>query len=85
MLTDTSKWSHARGNEVVPYRWQATRAVFWWWLLTWRRRARPTVFHSVAVHAPRTTVYVVRTPRELRAVLLTVRTAPPPRDAGAIS
>jgi len=24
MLTDTSKWSHARGNEVVPYRWQAT-------------------------------------------------------------
>ena len=24
MLTDTSRWSHARGNEVVPYRWQAT-------------------------------------------------------------
>jgi hypothetical protein len=24
MLTNTSKWSHARGNEVVPSRWQAT-------------------------------------------------------------
>ena len=24
MLTDTSRWSHARGNEVVPYHWQAT-------------------------------------------------------------
>jgi uncharacterized Zn finger protein len=23
MLTHTSKWSHARGNEVVPSRWQA--------------------------------------------------------------
>ncbi len=26
MLTDTSRWSHARGNEVVPSRWQATSA-----------------------------------------------------------
>jgi len=25
MLTDTSRWSHARGNAVVPSRWQATR------------------------------------------------------------
>lgn len=24
MLTNTSKWSHARGNTVVPSRWQAT-------------------------------------------------------------
>ena len=24
MLTNTSKWSHARGNEVVPSRWQMT-------------------------------------------------------------
>ncbi len=24
MLTDTSRWSHARGNEAVPSRWQAT-------------------------------------------------------------
>ena len=24
MLTDTTKWSHARGNTVVPSRWQAT-------------------------------------------------------------
>ena len=28
MLTDTSRWSHARGNEVVPYRWQATTGHF---------------------------------------------------------
>ena len=27
MLTDTSRWSHARGNEVVPSRWQATERV----------------------------------------------------------
>ncbi len=24
MLTDTSRWSNARGNAVVPSRWQAT-------------------------------------------------------------
>ena len=24
MLTHNSRWSHARGNEVVPSRWQAT-------------------------------------------------------------
>ena len=24
MLTNTSKWSHARGNEVVPSPWQMT-------------------------------------------------------------
>ena len=24
MLTDTSRWSHTRGNEMVPSRWQAT-------------------------------------------------------------
>jgi hypothetical protein len=28
MLTDTSRWSHARGNEVVPSRWQATVGTF---------------------------------------------------------
>ncbi len=60
------------------------RADFWWWLLTWRRRARATVIHAVAEHAPRATVYVVRTPRELRAFLLAARTAPPPTDAGAV-
>jgi len=26
MLNNTSKWSHARGNTVVPSRWQATIA-----------------------------------------------------------
>ena len=25
MLDNTSKWSHPRGNTVVPSRWQATR------------------------------------------------------------
>ncbi len=60
------------------------RADFWWWLLTWRRRARPTMMHAVAAHAPRATVHVVRTPRELRAFLLTARTAPPATDPGAV-
>ncbi len=27
MLTDTSRWSHTRGNEPVPSRWQATKAL----------------------------------------------------------
>jgi hypothetical protein len=27
MLTHTSRWSHARGNGVVPSRWQATGKV----------------------------------------------------------
>lgn len=27
MLTHTSRWSHARGNGVVPSRWQATPLV----------------------------------------------------------
>ena len=27
MLSNTSKWSHARGNTVVPSRWQVTGAV----------------------------------------------------------
>lgn len=26
MLTNTSRWSHTRGNKVVPSRWQATAA-----------------------------------------------------------
>jgi hypothetical protein len=28
MLDNTSKWSHARGNTVVPSRWQMTRTSF---------------------------------------------------------
>ena len=27
MLDDTSRWSHACVNRVVPYRWQATKVV----------------------------------------------------------
>ena len=27
LLADTSRWSHAPVNEVVPYRWQATQQV----------------------------------------------------------
>ena len=32
MLNNTSKWSHARGNEVVPSRWQATVVWFALWV-----------------------------------------------------
>ena len=34
MLTDTPKWSHPRGNTVVPYRWQATTDHFRRWSRT---------------------------------------------------
>jgi len=61
------------------------KADFWRWLLTWRRRARPTVLHAVAALAPRATVHVVRTPRARWTFLLTARTTePPPTDAGAV-
>jgi len=64
---------------LMRFVWRAVRRSrekvdFWRWLLTWRRRARPTVLHAVAAHAPRATVHVVRTPRALRAFLLTART-----------
>ena len=29
MLDNTSKWSHPRGNTVVPSRWQATARLDW--------------------------------------------------------
>ena len=75
---------------LMRFVWRAVRrsrekADFWRWLLTWRRRARPTVLHAVAALAPRATVHVVHTPRALRAFLLTARTTePPPTDAGAV-
>lgn len=28
MLKTTNKWSHTRGNTVVPYRWQVTLEMF---------------------------------------------------------
>jgi hypothetical protein len=44
MLTDTSRWSHARGNEVVPSRWQATLSGSpseSWRLGAWVRKDEP--------------------------------------------
>ena len=36
MLSNTSRWSHARGNEVVPSRWQATARIVYAWATTSR-------------------------------------------------
>lgn len=48
------------------------RAGFWWWLLTWRHRSRPTVLDAVARYAPSADVHILHTPRELRHFLTTV-------------
>lgn len=42
------------------------RADFWWWLLTWRRRSRPSLLDAVSKSAPTADLHVLRTPRELR-------------------
>jgi len=53
MLTDTSRWSHAHGNEVVPPRWQSTpggrgAALQVWLRARWASRARgPIIFAAV--------------------------------------
>jgi adenylate kinase family enzyme len=45
------------------------RVEFWWWVLTWRRRARPALLAAVRTFAPAATVYRLHTPRELERVL----------------
>jgi adenylate kinase family enzyme len=50
--------------------WRAVRRSrerldFWRWLLTWRRRHRPRLLQSIARHAPRAELFVVRHPREI--------------------
>ena len=50
--------------------WQSLRrsregADFWRWVLTWRRRSRPTLLRAIAEHAPTATCHVVTNPKEL--------------------
>ena len=49
------------------------RAHFWWWLLTWRRRARPVVLDAIAAHAAHADVHILRRPRQLDRLLAGLR------------
>lgn len=51
------------------------RADFWWWLLTWRWRARSRVLAAVAAHAPQARLRVLRTPAQARRLLAAASTA----------
>lgn len=53
------------------------RADFWWWLLTWRWRARARVLGAVAAHAPQASVRVLRTPAQVRRFLAAAGAATP--------
>lgn len=64
---------------LVRCAWRAARRSrerwdFWWWLLAWRYRSRPAVLQAVSAHAVGAAVHVVRSPRELRTLLLTATT-----------
>lgn len=64
---------------LVRCAWRAARRSrerwdFWWWLLTWRYRSPPAVLRAVSVHAGGAAVHIVRSPRELRTLLLAART-----------
>ncbi len=48
------------------------RADFWWWLLTWRRSGRPVVMSAVATHAQHADLHVIKTPRQLRQLVVAV-------------
>lgn len=59
---------------LVRCAWRAARrsperADFWWWLVTWRRRYRPSLLAAVAATAPTAALHVLRTPRQLRDFL----------------
>lgn len=54
--------------------WRAARRSrerrdFWWWVLTWRYRSKPTLLGAVAADAPHADLFVLRTPRQLRRLL----------------
>jgi|APMI01.1.fsa_nt_gi hypothetical protein len=71
MLTDTPKWSHARDNEVVPSRWQATESepvtarqpttLLGWWRLLLAALAAAVVTLLGAGTASAVTVPVLET------------------------
>jgi len=54
--------------------WRAARRSwerldFWWWVITWCRRARPGLLVAVATYAPQDDLHIVSTPRELQRLL----------------
>lgn len=54
------------------FRRSRERLDFWWWLLSWRYRSRPTILRAVATYAPNATVHTIRSPHALRRLLTTV-------------
>ena len=44
------------------FRRSRERADFWRWVLSWRRRSRPTLLHAIALHAPTARLYTLREP-----------------------
>jgi hypothetical protein len=45
------------------------RPDFWWWVLTWRRRALPAILRAVADYAPHADLHPLRGPRQVRKFL----------------
>ena len=68
ILLDLSRWRCA---------WRALRrsrerADFWRWLWTWRRKYRPKLLRSIAVHAGGADVCILRGPREPERFMATL-------------
>lgn len=51
------------------------RTEFWWWLLGWRRRSRPTVLAAIARWAPDADVHVLRSPHDVDRFLAATATS----------
>jgi hypothetical protein len=51
------------------------RTDFWWWLLSWKRRSRPTVVAAVARWAPDADVHVLRSPHDVDQFLAAAATS----------
>ena len=58
--------------------WQAARRSrerldFWWWVVTWRRVARPVLLEAVATDATHAELHVLRNPRQLHELIRKAR------------
>lgn len=55
------------------------RADFWRWLISYRRRSRPTLMHAIATHAPNANLHIFRNPAALKMFVARLAAAPQPR------
>lgn len=58
--------------------WRAARRSrerldFWWWVITWRRRAKPALLDAITISAAQADLHVLRTPRQLRHLVCSAR------------